>query len=89
LRDDPRQRSWGSAVEDLGRHRDRRYTFGRGGQAFRRRVLVRRKNLVGLGKQANRVEDGRVLGLAVVKGRAKRYVDPDPPGGADGRGPIT
>ena len=74
----PRQRSWGSVVEDFVRHRDRKYTFDSEGRAIRRHVLVRAKNLVGLGKEANRVEDSRVLGLAAVKGRAKMYVDPDP-----------
>jgi hypothetical protein len=46
--------------------------------APRRHVVVREGNLVGLGKEANRIEDARVLGLGVVRGRAKRYVDPDP-----------
>jgi hypothetical protein len=73
-----RQRSWGSVVEDFVRHKDRKYVFDPGGNAIRRHVLVRKKNLVGLGKEANRVEAGRVLGLAAVRGRAKRYVDPDP-----------
>jgi hypothetical protein len=31
-----------------------------------------------LGKEANRVEDARILGLRAVAGRAKPYVDPDP-----------
>lgn len=74
----PRQRSWGSVVEDFVRHRDRKYLFGPDARSIRRHVLVRRKNLVGLGKEANRVEDARVLGLREVRGRAKRYVDPDP-----------
>jgi hypothetical protein len=74
----PRQRSRGSGVEDRVRLRDRKYAFDSEGRAVRKRVLVRRENLVGLGKEANRVEDSKVLGLAAVKGRAKRYVDPDP-----------
>jgi hypothetical protein len=74
----PRQKSWGSVVEDFVLHTDHKYTFGPDGRAIRRRVLVREKNLVGLGKEANRVEDARVLGLCAVRGRAKRYVDPDP-----------
>jgi hypothetical protein len=78
LMNEPRQRSWGSVVEDFVRHRDRKYTFDAEGRAVRRHVLARRKNLVGLGKEANRVEDSRVLGLAATRGRAKRYVDPDP-----------
>ena len=74
----PRQRSWGSVVEDFVWHPERKYTFDADGRAVRRHVLVRRKNLVGLGKEANLVEDSKVLGLAAGKGRAKRYVDPDP-----------
>jgi hypothetical protein len=34
--------------------------------------------LRGLGKEANRIEDARVLGLGAVGGRARTYVDPDP-----------
>jgi hypothetical protein len=78
LMNEPRQRSWGSVVEDFVRHRDRKYVFDSEGRAVRRHVLVRRENIVGLGKEANRVEDSKVLGMAAVKGRAKRYVDPDP-----------
>jgi hypothetical protein len=74
----PRQRSWGSVVEAFVRHRDRKYAFDSEGKAVRRHVLVREKNLVGLGKEANRIEAGRVLGPRAVGGRAKRYVDPDP-----------
>jgi hypothetical protein len=74
----PRQRSWGSVVEDFVRHTDRKYTFDSEGRAIRRQVLVRRRNLTGLGKEANLVEDSRVLGLRTVGGRAKRYVDQDP-----------
>ncbi len=44
----------------------------------RRPVLVRKLGIVGLGKEANRIEVGRVLGQSVAGGRAKRYVDPDP-----------
>jgi len=74
----PRQRSWGSVVEDFVLHHDWKYTFDTEGSAVRRHVLVRAKNLVGLGKEANRIEDSRVLGLAATRGRAKRYIDPDP-----------
>lgn len=73
----PRQRSRGAVLEAFVRHRDRKCTFDSEGRAVRRNVLVRAKNLVGLGKEASRVEDIRVLGLAAAKGRAKRYVDPD------------
>lgn len=78
LMNEPRQRSWGSVVEDFVRHRDRKYTFDAKGRADRRHVLARKSRIEGLGKEANRVEDSRVLGLAATKGRAKRYVDPDP-----------
>jgi hypothetical protein len=49
LMSEPSQRSWGSVVEDFVRHRDRKYTFDADGQAMRRHVLVRKRNLVGLG----------------------------------------
>ncbi|MCI4327655.1 MAG: hypothetical protein L3K16_08520 [Thermoplasmata archaeon] len=74
----PRQRSWGSVVEDFVRHPERKYIFDSQGRAVRRHVLVRKKNFVRLGKEANRIEDARVLGIRAVGGRAKRYVDPDP-----------
>ncbi len=74
----PRQRSWGSVLEAFVRHRDRKCGFDGEGHMARRRVLVRKSKIVGLGKEANRVEAGRVLGLAAVGGRAKHYVDPDP-----------
>ena len=74
----PRQRSWGSVVEAFVRHRDRKCTFDGDGKMLRRRVLVRRSKIVGLGKEANRIEAGRVLGQVAVGGKAKRYVDPDP-----------
>jgi hypothetical protein len=70
-----RQRSWGSVVGDFVLHTDRKYTFDSEGQSVRRHVLVRAKNVVGLGKEANRIEDARVLGLRNVGGRAKRYSD--------------
>jgi hypothetical protein len=69
-------------VEDFVRLRDWKYSFGADGKAIRRLVSVRRKNIVGLGKEANRIEDGKVLGLAATRGRAKRYVDPDPYAGS-------
>ncbi len=73
-----RQRSWGSVVKDFVRHTDRKYVFESEGRAIRRHVLVLKRNLVGLGKEANRIEASRVLGLKVAGGRAKRYVDSDP-----------
>jgi hypothetical protein len=72
-----RQRSWGSVVEDFFRHQDWKYTFDAEGRAIRRHVLVRAKNLIALGKESNRVEDARVLGLRAVRGRAKWYGDTD------------
>ena len=74
----PRQRSWGSVVEIFAEHHDRKYTLDSEGRAVRRQVLVRKRNLIGLGKEASRVENSRVLGLRVTGGRAKTYVDPDP-----------
>ena len=74
----PRWRSWGSVVEDAARHRDRKYAFDFEGGAVRRHVLARERNLVGLAKEANRVEDSPVLGLRAVGGRAKTNVDPNP-----------
>jgi hypothetical protein len=74
----PRQRSWGSVVEDFVRHPERKYVFDSEGRAIRRHVMVLRESLVPLGKEANRIEDARVLGLRAVGGRAKRYVDSDP-----------
>lgn len=74
----PRQRSWGSVVEAFVRHRDRKCTFDEDGRMLRRRVLVRKPKIVGLGKEASRIEAGRVPGQHAVGGRAKRYVDPNP-----------
>ncbi|EQD27717.1 DNA-directed DNA polymerase B, partial [mine drainage metagenome] len=71
----PRQRSWGSVLEAFVRHRDRKCLFDADGRMVRRRVLVRKLKIVGLGKEANRIESGRVLGQAAVGGRAKTYVD--------------
>lgn len=65
-------------VEEFVRHRDREYTFDFEGRANRRNVLVRAKNLVGLGKEANRLEESRVLGSRVAGSRAKTNVDPNP-----------
>ena len=65
-------------VEESVLQRDLKYIFDGEGRAVRRQVLVRRKNLVGLGKEGNRVEERKVLGLAAVRGRVKRYVDPNP-----------
>lgn len=38
---------------------------------IRRHVLVRRSNLIGRGKEANRIEDGQLLGLPAIHGKAK------------------
>jgi hypothetical protein len=71
----PRQRSWGSVLEAFVRHRDRKCLFDSEGRLVRRHVLVRRSKIVGLGKEANRIEAGRVLGQVAVGGKAKTYVD--------------
>ncbi len=74
----PHRRSWRSVIEDFVRHRDRKYTFDSEGQVIRRHILVRAKNLVGIGKAANPIGAARVLGQAAVGGRAKTYVVPNP-----------
>ena len=71
----PRQRSWGSVLEDFVRHRDRKCRFDGEGRMVRRHVLVRKSKIVGLGKEANRIEAGRVLGQHAVGRRAKTYFD--------------
>jgi hypothetical protein len=70
-----RQRSWGSVLESFVRHRDRKYRFDSEGRMVRRHILVRKDGIIGLGKGANRIEAGRVLGLRSAGGRAKTYVD--------------
>ena len=86
LMNEPRQRSWGSVVRGLCPTQGTGGTgFDSEGRAIRRHVLVRNGNLVPLGKEANRFEDARVLGLRAVGGRAKRYVGPGPvPGEREG-----
>jgi hypothetical protein len=70
----PRQRSWGSVVEAFARHRDRKCTFDPEGRMVRRHVLVRGDRVAGIGKEANRIEIARVLGVGPVGARAKVYV---------------
>lgn len=70
----PGQRSWGSLVEAFARHRDRKCTFDSGGRMVRRAVLVRASRIQGLGKEANRIESSRVLGVGPTGARAKVYV---------------
>lgn len=41
----------------------------------RRHIQVRKSRIVGLGKEANRIEAGRVLGQHAVGGRTRTYVD--------------
>ena len=65
-------------MEAFVRHRDRKCLIDGAGRMVRRHVLVRKSKIVGLGKEANRIEAGRVLGQHAVGGRAKTYVDPDP-----------
>lgn len=71
----PHQRSWGSVVEAFVDHHDWKYGFDRDGAMIRRRVMVRKNRVKGLGKEANRIEVGRVLGQSAVGGRAKTYSD--------------
>jgi len=75
LMDLPRQRSWASVLESFIRHRDRKYEFDDAGRLIRRHILVRKDRIIGLGKEANRIEQSRVLGPWGVGGNAKRYVD--------------
>jgi hypothetical protein len=70
----PRQRSWGSVIASFAEHRDRKCTVDAGGRMVRRRVLVRRSRIAGLGKEANRIEVARVLGVGPAGARAKVYV---------------
>jgi hypothetical protein len=75
LMDLPRQRSWASVLESFIRHRDRKYEFDDAGRIIRRHIRVRKDRIVGLGKEAKRIELSRVLGLWGGGGDAKRYVD--------------
>jgi hypothetical protein len=84
----PRQRSWGSVVEDFVNHHGWKYTSDSEGRAVRRHVLDRKNNLVGLGKEANRVEDSRVLGVRGLGGRARTYANPDPFQGSATEAPL-
>lgn len=74
LLDAPGQRTWGSVVESFARHRDRKCEVGPNGRIVRRRVLVRASRTSGLGKEANRIADARVLGVGPTGARAKVYV---------------
>ena len=71
----PRQRSWGSVLDAFARHRDRKYLSDEQGRMVRRHVLIRRSKIAGLGKEANRIGDARVLGHAAAGGRPKTYLD--------------
>jgi hypothetical protein len=70
----PRQRSWGSVVEAFARHRDRKCILDAEDRMVRRRVLIRKGKIAGLGKEANRIEIARVLGVGPTGARAKVYV---------------
>jgi hypothetical protein len=70
----PRQRTWGSVVEAFAMHRDRKCTFDASGRIIRRHVLVRADRIVGLGKEANRMEVARVLGVGSMGARASVLV---------------
>jgi hypothetical protein len=69
-----RQRSWGSVVESFARHRDRKCTTDSEGRIVRRRVLVRKDRIAGLGKEANRIEVARVLGVGPAGAKARVLV---------------
>ncbi len=69
----PGQRSWGSVVEAFALHRDRKCTFDEEGRMIRRHVRVRQDRMHGLGKEANRIESPRVLGVGPTGARAKVY----------------
>jgi hypothetical protein len=71
----PHQRSWGSVVEAFVRHHDWKYTFDGDGAMVRRHLTVRKEGIKGLGKEANRIEAGQVLGQSAAGGRAKTYSD--------------
>lgn len=71
----PHQRSWGSVVEAFVRHHDWKYTFDGNGAMVRRPLTIRKDSVKGLGKEANRIEAGRVLGQSAAGGRAKTYSD--------------
>jgi hypothetical protein len=73
----PRQRSWASVLDPYIRHRDRKCLFDSEGRMVRRHLLARKDRIVGLGKEANRIGVGRVLGHAAAGSQAKRYVDVD------------
>jgi hypothetical protein len=62
-------------LEAFVRHRDRKCLIDSEGRMVRRQVLVRKPRIIGLGKEANRIEAGRVLGQHAVGGKAKTYVD--------------
>lgn len=70
----PRQRTWGSVVDTFYRHRDRKCDVDPNGRMVRRTVLVRKDRIAGLGKEANRIEVARVLGVGPAGARAKVYV---------------
>jgi hypothetical protein len=70
----PDQRDWSSVVEAFVRHRDRKCDFDPVGRMVRRHVLVRGSRIQGLGKEANRIESARVLGVGPTGARAKVYV---------------
>ncbi len=70
----PGQRDWSSVVEAFAEHEDRKCGRDAGGRMVRRNVLVRRSRTHGIGKEANRIETARVLGVGPTGARAKVYV---------------
>jgi hypothetical protein len=61
-------KTWAHILEAFSRHRDRKYLVGPEGRIARRRVLVKKSSLVGLGKEgkklAARLKLGRTAGAA-------------------------
>ena len=69
----PGQRDWSSVVAVFAEHQDRKCERGSDGRMVRRRVLVRKDQTHGIGKEANRIEVARVLGVGPTGARAKVY----------------
>ncbi len=67
------QGSWGSVVDTFAEHKDRKCERDSEGRVVRRHVLVRRSRTEGIGKEANRIETARILGVGPTGARAKVY----------------
>jgi hypothetical protein len=60
----PHARTWGNILWNFERHRDRKHIIGKDGRIIRRDVFVRRKNLIGIGKE------GAKMGLRIQLGKS-------------------